>query len=455
MNNQRSVFIHLSSRSASLARIRRRLVLGTIWLCSLGFPALSSAKKPVQPTTPAAKDVQGTTYLIGAEIHIGNGKVISKGVVEIADDRIVSVATLKNGATFPSTSTVIDVSGKWITPGLIAARTDLGLVEIGMEESTRDNSRTDNTAIRAGHDPSLAINTDSSLVQIQAIEGVTSAAVSPKGGLISGSVAWFDLLAGNREDAVAARSVAVDAVLGRYHGSRAASFAMLRRALDDARFYTRNVKAHERRQTRKLSAHPADLRALLPLLDGTIPLTIEAHRASDILGLIALAKDYELRLVIIGGTEAWKVAEALAVAKIVVVLQPSANLPGSFDKLGARLDNAAILAKRGVTIAIAELEETHNLRNITQEAGIAVAYGLDPETALSAVTLNVATAYGMDKDYGSIEAGKIANLVVWEADPFELDHWAEQVYVRGEAIDMRSRQTDLRDRYRDLSRFRP
>ena len=128
--------------------------------------------------------------------------------------------------------------------------------------------------------------------------------------------------------------------------------------------------------------------------------------------------------------------------------------PGSFDTLGARLDNAALLDAAGVTVAIAHFD-SHNARNITQEAGIAVANGLPADAALAAVTLNVARAYGMDRDYGTVAVGKVASLVVWDgADPFELSTWAERVFVRGHELEMRSRQTELRDRYMDLERSR-
>jgi imidazolonepropionase-like amidohydrolase len=166
-----------------------------------------------------------------------------------------------------------------------------------------------------------------------------------------------------------------------------------------------------------------------------------------------LAREYRIDVVIQGGIEAWKVADALARADVTVMLTPSANLPGSFDALGARLENAAMLAEAGVDVVIADMGEAHNVRNLKQEAGIAVAYGLDPETALSALTLNVARAYGMDARYGSISRGKIANLVVWPGDPFELSNWPEHVWIRGRAVPMVSRQTLLRDRYLDLSKY--
>ena len=283
---------------------------------------------------------------------------------------------------------------------------------------------------------------------------MTTAAVAPRGGLLSGEVAWIDLLAGDHANIVAADGVAIAANFGRsYAGSRAASLAQLREAFEDARWYRDNQRNYDRNQSRELVAHPLDLRALWPVLDGTIPLVVRAQRASDLLALIELAQALSIRITIVGAAEGWKVASELAAAKITVVIQPSDNLPGSFDTLGARLDNAKLLDDAGVTIAIAHFD-SHNVRNVTQEAGLAVANGLSHSAGLQAITLNVARAYGMEREYGTIAAGKVASLVVWDgSDPFELSTWAEQVWVRGHKLDMQSRQTQLRDRYMDLEDF--
>src|SRR5690606_1770348 len=192
---------------------------------------------------------------------------------------------------------------------------------------------------------------------------------------------------------------------------------------------------------------------LWPVLDKRAPLVVRADRASDLLALIELQASLAIDVTIVGAAEGWKVREQLAAAGITVVIRPTQNLPDNFDTLGARLDNAALLHEAGVTVAIAHFD-SHNARNITQEAGIAIANGLPRDAALAAVTVNVARAYGMEAEYGIIATGKVASLVVWDGtDPFELSTWAEQVYVRGRKLDMRSRQTELRDRYTDLSRF--
>lgn len=438
-----------------------RLLLGLLGVFVLGVTASRSQAAPARSARAAAparlsfdRDDGASTFLVGARIHVGNGTVIEDGVVHVRGSRIVSVGGAEAKGSAPADATVIDLEGKRLTPGFVAAATPLGLVEIDLESSTVDAEQHSSHPVRAAYDASMAVHADSSLIPIGAIEGITSAAVTPRGGMLSGQVAWIDLVAGEHRTIVSRPRIAAAGRLGRaVAGSRAATFATLDRVLDDARFYRDRRTAFERRQTRDLEAHRLDLEALGPVLDGTVPLVVHADRASDLLALVDLVGRSDVRVVIVGAAQGWKVADALADAKIPVIVQPTANLPSSFDTLGARLDNAAQLHEAGVSVGIAVLGDPHNCRNVTQEAGIAVANGLPPEVALSAISLEMAQIYGMADHYGSIEAGKVANLVVWDGDPFELSQWPAQVYIRGQAIPMRSRQTLLRDRYTDRSRF--
>lgn len=388
----------------------------------------------------------------GCTIHVGDGTVLENAAIATDGARITAV-----GSTLPAGSAKATKPPEpcIITPGFIAASTPLGLVEIGAEDSTKDDSRGHASPIRAGYDASTALNAESSLIGVNRIDGVTSAAVTPNGGLLSGQVAWIDLVAGDHRTIVARPSVAIAGRMSTsvVHDSRAAAFSLLERAFSDAKFYRGRTAAFDRRQSRDLVTHPDDLAALFPVLDGSTPLVVHADRASDILALVQLAKDEGLSLTITGGAQAPAVADVLADAGVVVVVQPSRNLPGNLDRLGAGLDNAARLHAAGVDVAIAALGSAHNARNMAQEVGIALANGLPREAAVPAVTLTVARAYGMDADYGSLEAGKVANFVVWRGDPFELSVVPQAVIIRGTPVPMTSRQTELRERYRDLSQF--
>ena len=180
------------------------------------------------------------------------------------------------------------------------------------------------------------------------------------------------------------------------------------------------------------------------------PVVATVHRASDIQATVRLAQEFDLKLVIAGGAEAWIVADELAAAEVPVILDPLENLPSRFETLGATLHNAARLHTAGVKIAFS-VAESHNARNMRQGAGNAVAYGLAPTAALEAMTINPATIFGVADVSGSLEPGKDADLVIWSGDPLEVTTAADRVFIRGRDIPMVSRQTLLRDRYSELA----
>jgi imidazolonepropionase-like amidohydrolase len=185
-----------------------------------------------------------------------------------------------------------------------------------------------------------------------------------------------------------------------------------------------------------------------PVMAGQVPLVVSANRASDILAAIALARQYKLRLVIAGGAEAWLVAPQLAAFKAGVILDPLLQLPEGFDSLSARSDNASLLAAVGVLVAFSSDQTAgFNARNLRQLAGNAVRFGLDPATALAAITLNPARMFGVDARLGSLAAGKLADVVLWDGDPFELSSYPAAVFIGGERMADDTRQSALRDKY--------
>jgi imidazolonepropionase-like amidohydrolase len=418
---------------------RLRRPMAAIVLCCAISGAISAS---------AASNEDRTLYIVGGDLHVGNGETVDQAVIELRDGKIASVRGPDAQTDLPTGARVVDATGKWITPGLIAAGSNIGLVEIDAVKSARATTRDDDEPIRASYDPSPAIRADSSTFPVQAVAGVTTAAVHPRGGVVSGQVTWIDLTRGASAKPVVKRRIAIAGKLNReVGGSRAATLGLLGRVLSDATYLRAHRTRYERRELlREFAAHIRELEALAPLVAGEVPIVISANGASDILAIIALADEFRIRVAIAGGAEAWRVGPALAASDIPVLLTPRANLPRGFDSVGARLDNAALLAKAGVEIAIIETS-AHDLRNLTQEAGIAVAYGLDWEAALTALTLGVARIYQMDEVTGSVETGKTANLVVWSGDPFELSSAPEHVFVRGTEVPPVSRQTLLRERY--------
>jgi imidazolonepropionase-like amidohydrolase len=185
------------------------------------------------------------------------------------------------------------------------------------------------------------------------------------------------------------------------------------------------------------------------LVKGEMPLLVDARRAADIRQVIALKqRQPQLNIVITHATEGWRVAKELVDNNIPVILDPEANLPFGFDQLGSTLKNAGRLAAAGVKVSIGM--ETHNIRLARQHAGNAVANGLSWDQGLAALTINVAKLYGIDDQLGSLEAGKVADVVIWSGDPLEVTEVAEMVLIAGEIVDMQSRQSKLRDRYLKL-----
>ena len=219
--------------------------------------------------------------------------------------------------------------------------------------------------------------------------------------------------------------------------------------LADARADGENRESFASGAFRELSVDRVDLEALQPVLAGEIPLVVEAHRASDIRTLLRLAEEFGFRPIVYGGTEAWMVTDELAAARVPVIVKVLQNLPESFEKLGATYENAGRLARAGVPVAITT-GDTFRAFTLRQEAGNAVAHGMDPAEALRAITLYPAQIWGVAEDYGSLEPGKVANVVVWDGDPLELLTPVSDLIIRGRQIPLVSRETLLRDRYQRL-----
>ena len=191
--------------------------------------------------------------------------------------------------------------------------------------------------------------------------------------------------------------------------------------------------------------------ALDRLFAGEIPLLVEVNRKADILNVIALKERFGIDVVLTSAAEAWMVADELAAAEIPVVLNPLRNLPEDFDSLGATGAAAARLAKAGVKVAFLP-PDTNNARLVPQSAGNAVAMGMPGEAAVDALTVNPAEIFGISDSYGTLEAGKDADVVVWDGDPLELMTSPDAVFIRGEEVPLVSRQTKLRDRYINIPR---
>jgi imidazolonepropionase-like amidohydrolase len=231
-------------------------------------------------------------------------------------------------------------------------------------------------------------------------------------------------------------------------GSRGRTLQRFRRIMRDALEYDRRRDDFRRNQMQPLAASADDLEALLPVLRGRLPLFVIANRRSDLENALKVAREFDLKIVIWGGAEGWQVAPELARAKVPVLLEPLTNVP-RFEALNARLDNATLLWKAGVKVGVAQ-QDAALFRDLRQAAGNEVRNGMSWDAALRSVTLSTAEAAGVADRYGSLETGKVANVVVWSGDPLEFSSKVNHLYIRGREIPLVSRQTELLDRYRTL-----
>ncbi len=402
--------------------------------------------------------VQAETVLIkGGKVHT----LSDKGSFDSADVLVRDGHVEAVGLSLDvDADRVIDARGKVVTPGVIAPVSELGLVEIGAASATNDYA-VSGESIGSAFDPLPAYNPKSTLIPFNRAGGVTRALVFPGISLWGEKVGdpqrvfagrSFAIKLNGEFDSVVAKDLAQKAYLGEpggllAGGSRASAYAKIENALAEAREYRANKEAIQRGDWRELNHSLEDLEALQLLIEGEQPLLVTANRASDILWAIELAKEFNLKLVILGAAEGWMVADRLAAAEVPVVIDAINNLPISFSSLGARLDNAALLVGAGVTVAIRgpEYASTHNVYLARQSAGNAAASGLPYEEALKSISANVAEIFGIEG--GAIEQGAVADIVIWSGDPLEVTSYPEQVLIDGKEQSLVTRSTRLRDRY--------
>lgn len=397
-----------------------------------------------------------TVAIVGGKVYPVSGAPIENGTVVIANGRITAVGT---NVPIPAGAQRIDATGKIVTPGFVNSSTQLGVVEIGFDGPQTDPRARGKDNVAAAFTVWEGLDPNSVLLAPARKEGVTSFVIIPTGGLISGQAALADVVPGTTSDMIIRAPVAMVGEIGNAQqagvGARGELIVKLREILEDTKYFQTHRDAFDRAQTRPFAASRLDLQALIPVIEGRLPLLVSVDRESDIDAAMRLARDYNVKLVIGGGAEAWMMADKLAAAHIPVLTGAMNNIPADFASLGQRQENAALLRKAGVQVALIGNagggdEETFNVRNLKQEGGNAIAYGLSWDDALRAVTLAPAEIFGVADRVGSLQPGREGNVVVWSGDPFEFTSHAEHVLVRGREYNEKTRQDLLVERYRNL-----
>jgi len=392
----------------------------------------------------AALPVQAQDLLVrNATVHTAS----ARGSLEHADVLVQGgiIRAVGTGLVAPAGVAVVEAAGKPLTPALFGGITDIGIEEVSGESATVDSTlKLEDQPLRPEFDVSLAFNPASVLIPVARLDGIgfTALGANSGGGFIAGQGGVMRLDGSADPIGPLALYIRLGAAGAELTGnSRAAQWMLLEQMVSEARGRVPADSPHA-------LLTPAGRATLARYLAGQGRLVVQVDRAADIRQLLRWAAREKVKIAIAGGAEAWRLAPQLAQANVPVFVDALGNLPSTFDQLGASLENAARLKAAGVQVSFAQRDDaSHNARKMRQLAGNAVANGLPWQDGLAGLTRVPAQVLGVGDRIGSIEVGKLADLVLWEGDPLDVGHYAEQVWLGGHAMPMRSRQTELRDRY--------
>ena len=456
----------MSGTSSSKA-LRRSAWLGAALALALAAPASAQ-----------------TVAITGGRVVVGDGSApIDGGTVVLQNGRVVAAGA---GVAVPAGAQIVDATGRWVTPGIVAGFSRIGLVEVDAVDATNDVSAS-NSPFSAAIDVAPAINPMASPIAINRAAGVTRAIVAPSTSrsIFAGQGAVIDL--GNDMEPIT-RARAFQFVelgeegAGDAGGSRASAHVLLRNALREARDLRAPIGSGAATLPSASEPPPEDIEenpyllpgarrsedvlltrfdaaALVPVLQGRQLLLVHVERASDILQALALKREFpRLRLALVGASEGWRVADRIAAAGVPVIANALEDLPESFEQLASTQSNIGRMRAAGVDVAIGMIndDEARMARVSTQYAGNLVAIGRIPghtglswDQAFAAISSKPAEAIGMADQIGSLRPGRRGDVVIWDGDPLELSSGVEAVWIDGVQQNLENRQTRLRERYRD------
>ncbi|WP_373486700.1 amidohydrolase family protein [Blastomonas sp.] len=400
-----------------------------------------------------------TIAITGGKLVIGNGGApIEGGTVVLRDGKVVAAGA---GVAVPADAQIVDATGRWVTPGLFAGFSRLGLIEVEAVTETNDSSASTGD-FSAAIDVTTAINPRATPIAVNRAAGITRAVVAPATprSVFAGFGALIDL--GEDYEAVTRARAFQFVELGetgsaRAGGSRASAFLEFRNGLIEAQNLARGQRA--------VLAHPhdallnrQDAAALVPVVNGEVRLLVHVERAADIINVLKLRDEFPaLKLVLVGAAEGWMVTDRIAAANVPVIASALNDLPEAFEKTAATQSNIGRMKRAGVTVAIGQINDSdaHKLHYAPQYAGNLVALqrvpgatGLTWGEAFATISSGPAQALGVDAQLGSLQPGRQGDVVIWDGDPLELSSTPVAVMIDGVQQSLDNRQARLRDRYR-------
>ena len=436
-----------------------RMYLTVVFLisgCAFGFGTWVDRASAQAPETYAIRNVR---------IVPVTGAVIENGTVVISSGKIAAVGA---NVSVPSNARIINAAGLSIYPGMIDSGTALGLTEISSVAGTVDTSEIgDNNAnIRVD----VAIQADSSHVAVTRVNGITTVLTAPRGGQISGQSALINLDGWVPRDMVLKAPVAMHINWPGGGGGGGFGFGpqgqgqrrsvtemrreeerqveAIKKVFRDARAYGDAKDARAKDSSLPRREMDLKLEALIPVVRGQMPVVVNANLERDIKAAIAFADEMKIKMIVSGGVEAWRVADQLKAKNIPVIVGAVLRMPSrEDDPYDQAFSNASLLSRAGVKIAFQTQDSAH-VRDLPYNAGMAAAFGLPREEALKAVTLYPAEIFGVADMVGSIEKGKIANLIVTDGDPLEILTQVKYLFINGRQIPLSSRHTDLYEKFK-------
>jgi imidazolonepropionase-like amidohydrolase len=406
------------------------------------------------PAPPQSQPI----VLKGGTIHPVSGSVIESGEILFEQGKIKAIG--KN-LTLPANTKSIDVSGKQLYPGLISSNSSLGLIEISSVRGSVDTTETGtiNPNIRA----EVSVNPDSELIPVTRTNGILTALTIPQiadNGLVAGTGAVIKLDGWTWEEMTLKAPVGMhlywpELMINRdprFPTSPEDQVEASEKSLRQLKETFALARAYQKARQVENASQALDLRleAMLPVLEGKIPLFIHADEIKQIKSALDWTASEKLSMVLVGGTDAWRVAKLLKARDIPVIVSPVLRLPlRRSDHYDEPYANPGLLAAAGVRFAISVGEnDTHLQRNLPYQAAMAAAFGLPREEALKSVTLYPAQILGVGDRLGSLEVGKDATLIVTTGDPLEIASKVEMAFIQGRPIDLSNRQIRLYEKYK-------